>query len=122
MTSVGVDEAALESFVSESLVSAGGWQHIRIGTSAEFSSNFDVARGLDREDLFSFIGATQATSWEQLAKLHGGNDARIKFSDRLAKELDMRGTVDVLRHGVVDHGITIRLAYFRPAHGLTPQL
>jgi hypothetical protein len=32
------------------------------------------------------------------------------------------GTVDVLRHGVVDLGVTIRLAFFRPAHGLTPEL
>ena len=28
----------------------------------------------------------------------------------------------MLRHGVVDHGVTIRLAYFKPAHGLTPEL
>ena len=28
----------------------------------------------------------------------------------------------MLRRGVIDHGVTIRLAYFRPAHGLTPAL
>ncbi len=37
------------------------------------------------------------------------------------KELDARGTVDVLRHGVVDLGVRIRLAFFKPAHGLTPE-
>jgi type I restriction enzyme R subunit len=30
--------------------------------------------------------------------------------------------VDVLRHGVVDLGVTIRLAFFKPAHGLTEEL
>jgi type I restriction enzyme, R subunit len=30
--------------------------------------------------------------------------------------------VDVLRHGVVDLGVTLRHAFFRPAHGLTPDL
>jgi hypothetical protein len=30
--------------------------------------------------------------------------------------------VDVLRRGVTDLGVTIRLVYFRPAHGLTPDL
>ena len=30
--------------------------------------------------------------------------AQRGFADRLAKEIDERGTVDVLRHGVVDHG------------------
>ncbi len=41
---------------------------------------------------------------------------------RLAAELDARGTVEVLRQGVVDLGVTIRLAFFQPAHGLTPEL
>jgi type I restriction enzyme, R subunit len=44
------------------------------------------------------------------------------FYARLAAEVDKRGTVDVLRRGVIDHGVLIRLAYFRPAHGLTPEL
>ena len=30
--------------------------------------------------------------------------------------------VDVARHGAVDQGVSLRLAYFRPAHGLTPDL
>ena len=45
-----------------------------------------------------------------------------QFGDRLAKQLDERGAVDVLRHGVNDHGIEVRLAFFKPAHGLTPEL
>ncbi|MEX1177033.1 MAG: type I restriction endonuclease [Nitriliruptor sp.] len=48
--------------------------------------------------------------------------ARAQFADRVAKELDTRGTVDVLRHGVVDLGVPFRLASFKPAHGLTPSL
>ncbi len=32
------------------------------------------------------------------------------------------GTVDVLRHGIVDLGVSFRLAYFKPAHSLTPEL
>jgi type I restriction enzyme, R subunit len=30
--------------------------------------------------------------------------------------------VDVLRHGVTDLGVTIKLAFFKPAHSLTPEL
>ncbi len=48
--------------------------------------------------------------------------AETKFVKRLAAEIDKRGTVDVLRHGVIDHGVKIRLAFFKPAHGLTPEL
>ncbi len=54
-----------------------------------------------------------------------GNDpdaAQRGFVRRLAKDLDERGTLEVLRHGVVDLGVEIRLAFFKPAHGLTPEL
>ena len=56
--------------------------------------------------------------------IRGGDDAaaEAKLLDRVGSEIDERGTVDVLRHGVEDHGVTIRLAYFKPAHGLTPEL
>jgi type I restriction enzyme R subunit len=71
-----------------------------------------------------FIGDTQAEDWNRLVMLHGGSTetAQQAFYARLAAELDKRGTVDVLRRGVIDHGVLIRLAYFRPAHGLTPEL
>jgi type I restriction enzyme R subunit len=88
-------------------------------------SNFDRALGLDTAELFAFIGATQVSAWGQLLARGYGNDADAAqrgFARRLATEIDSRGTVDVLRHGVVDYGITIQLAYFKPAHGLSPEL
>jgi len=70
-------------------------------------------RGLDTAELFAFIGATQVDTWNELIRRYGGDAdvAQAKFADRLAAELDKRGVVDVLRHGVVDQGVTIRLAY-----------
>ena len=55
---------------------------------------------------------------------YGGHveEAKKGFAKRLAAEIDARGTVDVLRHAVTDYGVTIQLAYFKPAHGLTPEL
>jgi type I restriction enzyme R subunit len=88
-------------------------------------SHFDRALGLDTAELFAFIGATQAKAWEQLLARGYGSDAGAAqkgFAKRLADEINARGTVDVLRHGVVDYGVTIQLAYFKPAHGLTPDL
>ena len=73
--------------------------------------------------MLAFVRATQGTAWRALAARHGGEAAaETNFLKRLAKELDERGTVDVLRHGVNDLGVEIRLAYFKPAHGLTPEL
>ena len=112
-----VDENAFETEIAEWLTEHGGYT-----TGAV--DHFDPELGLDTAELWEFIGATQADEWHRLRMLHGGSadDAQRAFKDRLAKELDARGTVDVLRRGVVDHGVTIRLAYFRPAHGLTPAL
>ena len=94
------------------------------GYSKGDASAFDARRGLDLGVLFGFVQATQQEQWERLCALHGGDEhtALGKFADRLAHEIDERGTVDVLRHGVVDHGVTIQLAFFKPAHGLTPEL
>ena len=117
------DEAAFESQIGQWLVDQGGYQALKIGNRQGEPTDFDPVRGVDTAELFAFIGATQAEAWDRLAKLHGGAPgAQSKFVERLAKELDARGTVDVLRHGVVDLGVTIRLAFFAPAHGLTPLL
>ncbi|MHB8289434.1 MAG: type I restriction endonuclease subunit R [Acidimicrobiales bacterium] len=111
-----VDERGFEDAIEATLL-AGGYLRSE-------SSNFDPLIGLDTAELFAFIRATQITEWEKLLGRYG-NDPHVAergFVKRLAAELDTRGTVEVLRQGVVDHGVTIRLAYFQPAHGLTPEL
>lgn len=40
---------------------------------------------------------------------------------RLGKELDLRGTLDVIRRGITDCGIEFKLAFFRPDHTLSPE-
>ncbi len=95
------------------------------GYTKSSPENFDRALGLDTAELFAFIGATQVKSWDALVARGYGGDvgaAQRGFARRLASEIDARGTVDVLRHGVADFGVTIQLAFFRPAHNLTPEL
>ncbi len=117
------NEAAFEEYVAGWLAEHGGYDEVK-GPLASRPSAFEPTLGIDTEDLFAFIGATQAEAWHRLLALHGGDpdEAQARFIRRLATELDRRGTVDVLRHGVVDHGVTLRLAFFKPAHGLTPEL
>lgn len=113
--SSGHTEKAFESSIEARLL-ANGWVS---GTA----SNYRRELGLDTAVLFEFIGATQVKAWERLIGLHGGADlAQAKFAKRLAAEIDSRGTIDVLRRGVTDLGVKIDLAYFRPAHALTPGL
>lgn len=112
-----IDERLFEDAIEQFLLEHGGWFR-------SFPANFDPALGLDTSELFAFISATQGKAWNALLGRYGNNSdtAQRGFSKRLATELDNRGTVDVLRHGVVDLGITIKLAFFKPAHNLTREL
>ena len=107
-----VFEAAIEYALT-----ARGWA---IGDK----KSYDVARGLDPAQLLAFVRATQPKAWQKLVQIRGGDDAaaEAKLLDRVGSEIDERGTVDVLRHGVDGSGRRDPLAYFKPAHGLTPEL
>jgi type I restriction enzyme R subunit len=118
------DEAAFESHIAEWLAEHGGYTGWKVGTQ---SSDFAAGRGLDTGELFAFIEDTQPDEWAKVLKTHAGSSdaARAGFLDRLIKELDARGTVDVLRHGLVYAGhekAEFALAWFRPASGLNPLL
>jgi type I restriction enzyme R subunit len=117
MTPTGAHlEEALEDAIEAHLL-ASGWHR---GTNV----SFDRDLALDTDQLFTFIGATQIDAWDKLIARHGGDQdtAQRKFKARLTDELSRRGVIDVLRRGVTDLGVKIELAYFRPAHGLTPIL
>ncbi len=110
-------ELAFEDAIEASLLADGGYLK-------SSPTNFDPVLGLDSTELFTFIEHTQPTEWAKLVALYSNDpaEARAGFLKRLAAELNNRGTVDVLRHGIVDRGPTFRLAYFKPAHGLTDTL
>jgi type I restriction enzyme R subunit len=77
---------------------------------------YDRPRALFPSDLVAWVQATQPTAWETLAKNHGASAEAILL-DRIRKQLDDRGTLDVLRHGVELIGLRqpIVLAQFKPA-------
>ena len=117
------DERGFEDAITASLVEAGGYRVCKWGTKPEWAGDFNPKLGLDTAELLAFIEETQPAAWKRLLEVHDGPDGVLQqFGDRLAKQLDERGAVDVLRHGVNDHGIEVRLAFFKPAHGLTPEL
>ena len=109
------DEASFESAIEADLLSAG-WQK-------GAASHYNAALGLDTAELMAFFGATQAKEIDKLKGFYGGIEkAQRKVAERIAAEIDARGTLDVLRRGVKDHGTLLRLAYFAPAHAITPEL
>ncbi|URN10023.1 DEAD/DEAH box helicase family protein [Actinomadura madurae] len=102
-------ERTFEDAVESALI-ANGWEPGQPG-------NYDRELGLDTAELAVFLGRTQPKEWERLRGAYGDDPAR-PFARLVAKEIDARGALDVLRTGVKDKGIRFRLAYFRPAHTL----
>ena len=77
---------------------------------------YDRARALFPPDLIAWIEATQPKAWETLTRNHGAAAEAVLF-DRVRKQLDDRGTLEVLRHGVDIVGLrqSLALAQFKPA-------
>jgi type I restriction enzyme R subunit len=93
-----------------------GW---RQGTSG----GYDVALGLMPSELAAFLATSQPDEWEQLSlRLGGAETATVKVAQYVAKEINTRGTVDVLRRETKMNGVGFRVAFFAPANGLTKSL
>ena len=105
-------EKTFEQFIQDHL-GDDGWT---VGDPADW--NRELA--LDSVQLFAFIQASQPKEWAKLVASHGAN-VEEKFLARLTKELDSRGTLDVLRRGVEDLQAKVKLCFFKPAHGLAPE-
>ncbi|MAQ18474.1 MAG: type I restriction endonuclease subunit R [Sandaracinus sp.] len=110
---MGYKEIDFEAAVEGDLLEAG---YLR-GEAADF----DASLALIPKDLFAFIAATQPELWAQLRKNHP-TGLESGLLDALTKKLNDRGTLEVLRHGFKFYGKRIATAFFRPAHGLNPDL
>jgi type I restriction enzyme, R subunit len=108
------NERAFEVHVEEVLHQQGGWQS---GTNAEW----DVERALFPARVCAFLEATQPKLWVEMRALHADGLEKLLIA-ALVKELDLKGTLHVLRHGFKFYGKTFRLAYFKPAHGLNEEV
>jgi len=78
---------------------------------------YDRELAMDTTAVIDFVKVTQPTEWAAIVKRHGA-DAEIGFLKRLKDELNNRGMIDVLRHGVTDLGVEVRLCYFKPGSGM----
>jgi len=70
--------------------------------------------------IHKFITSSQTKEWEKFTTIHQ-DQAENKFLYRLNKEIETRGLLEVIRHGVTTHGVKFKLAYFKPESGLNPE-
>ena len=92
-------------------LAANGWFYAE-GDAA----HYDRRHALYLPDLLAWIEATQSESWQRLVKTHGAQLAE-RLAERVRKNLDERGTLDVLRRGVEMLGLKepLSLVQFKPA-------
>ncbi len=87
------------------------------------NSHYDRPRAMFPPDLIAWLQDTQPKAWETLTKSHG-NAAEAMLLDRVRKQLDDLGTLNVLRHGVEMIGLRqpLALAQFKPAMAMNPDI
>lgn len=109
-------ESTFEASIVEHLTDHGGW-------SSGDATEYDRLLGMCPHELIRFVEATQPDVWAKLVGMQGGlSQATDKFTKYVASEVSARGLVDVLRRGVKTMGTSVKIAFFAPAHDLTPEL
>ena len=109
----GYTERAFETAIEAGLTRPGGYQK-------RIPSTFDEALALFPDDVSGFLKESQPTKWQALEALLGPKTPATVL-DSLSKELELKGTLHVLRHGFKCYGKTFRMAYFRPNTTMNPE-
>jgi len=80
------------------------------------AAKYDRARTLFPADVTAWVQETQPQAWEILVKNHGAK-AEETLLGRLRDQINQRGTLDVLRHGIELLGLKkpLLMAQFKPA-------
>ena len=78
---------------------------------------FDVDKCICMDVLCQFIEKTQPKAWAKYLKYYGEN-AQEKLYFRLEKCISEQGLIYVLRHGIEDLGIKLKVCYFKPETSL----
>ncbi|MGE8281255.1 MAG: type I restriction endonuclease subunit R [Stenotrophomonas sp.] len=97
-------------------LAANGWLYAE-GDAA----NYDRQSALYLPDLLAWVEHTQSDSWQRLLKTHD-SQLPVRVAERVRKNLDERGTLDVLRRGVEMLGLKepLSLVQFKPSLAMNP--
>ena len=106
-------ENTFETAIVQSLIDNGGY-------SAGNAQDFSPELGMFKEEVLHFLKETQPENWQKIWGIHG-SDVDNRVIQRIYKEMDLRGSLDVIRNGFIDYGVRFKLAFFKPESGLNPE-
>ena len=97
-------ENTFETAIIESLLETNGYG---AGRARDYSPEL----GMFKADVLHFLRDTQPNQWDKLANIHG-DDVENRIIQRVYKEMDLRGALDIIRNGIVDYGVRFQMAFF----------
>src|SRR5699024_1910077 len=106
-------EIRFEEDIETVLTSAGGWQSVRFA-----DTNYEPSIGLDASALIAFIQETQPRAWKRYVSIYK-EAAEGRFVRRFQEEITTHGLLHVLRKGIRDRGVHLRVIYFRPVSSIS---
>lgn len=95
-----------------SALAAQGWL---VGTA----SGYDRRTALYTEDVLGYFKDAWPERWDKFAKANPNNPDDV-LVQKLVRELEQSGTLDVLRHGFKLPAVKVELCSFKPDHGMNP--
>ena len=106
-------EHAFETAIETGLTSSGGYEKRKPNT-------YDEALAIFPADVIGFLQESQPAKWQALEALLRSKTTPTVL-DSLSKELELKGTLHILRHGFKCYGKMFRMAYFRPNTTMNPE-
>ena len=83
------------------------------------ASEYDKVNALYPEDLIGYFQEAWPDRWEKFCKGNPQNPGKVLIQ-KTVRELEKKGTLDVLRHGFKVPGVKVDLCSFKPDHGMNP--
>ncbi len=120
-----LNEKRFEYDIEGSLITKGGYEQFvgqvhnaPSGTAMWiYNHRHDEEKCIYLDVLVEFIEKTQPKAWARYKKYYGDN-APEKLYHRFEQVVSNEGLISVLRNGIDDMGIKIKLCYFKPESGL----
>lgn len=104
-----------ERFFQNDIIKSLSEQGWLVGSASEY----DKAHALYPEDLIGYFKEAWPERWEKFCKSNPQNPEKV-FVQKTVRELERKGTLDVLRHGFKVPGVKIDLCSFKPDHSMNP--
>lgn len=78
-------------------------------------NTYDKSKALDLHLLRTFIINTQPKAWKRFCQIYGDSNADAQLYKRFNDSVNENGLIHVLRKGIKDRGVELKVCYFRPS-------